>query len=136
MGWINSLLKKYESFKPFTENEAWNLFRLAAIAEAVGWTLLISGILIGKYLTPGNNIAVQIAGHFHGTLFLIYIAAVLALYPSQGWTKKRTIIAGLASIPPYGSLLFEQWAAHQHQKVDFHRHIALFLYRKMAETLA
>lgn len=125
---IDTVLKKYERFRPFTESEAWGLFRLAAIAEAVGWTFLIIGILIGRYITPGNDLAVQLAGHVHGMLFLLYIAAAITLYPSQQWTRKRTVIAGLASVPPYGSLLFEQWAAYKRQQLSARQYTILSVY--------
>jgi integral membrane protein len=108
---LNSLIDKYEQFTPFTENEAWGIFRIAAFAEAAGWTLLILGILIKQFIIPSSDVPIKLAGRVHGTLFLLYIVAVFALSPSQNWSKKRTIAAGLASIPPYGSLMFEQWAA-------------------------
>lgn len=110
---INALLQQLEKTRPFTDNEAWTYFKIAAIGEAVGWSLLISGILFKYFVTPGNNTPVLIVGQLHGTLFLIYVAAVIVLYSSLRWSRKRTIIAGLASIPPYGSLVFEQWAAYK-----------------------
>jgi integral membrane protein len=105
--------KRVESAQFFTDAEAWNLFRLAAFGEAFGWTLLISSLIFKHYITPGNNIPIDIAGQIHGTIFLIYIAAVVVLYPSLRWPPKRTLIAGLVSVPPYGTLVFEQWAAHK-----------------------
>jgi integral membrane protein len=131
MGVLSNLLKNYEKFKPFTEAEAWGLFRIAAISEAVGWTILISGILISRYLTPGSNFAVQLAGHSHGVLFMIYISAVILLYPSQGWSLKRTLAAGLASIPPYGSLIFEQWASRKRMHKHFREKSALVTYYQL-----
>jgi len=110
---INALLDKLERTRPFTDQEAWTYFKIAAIGEAFGWSLLISGILFKYFVTPGNNTPVLIVGQLHGTLFLIYIVAVISLYSSLRWSRKRTIIAGLASIPPYGSLVFEQWAAYK-----------------------
>ena len=103
---------KIERAKFFTDTEAWNLFRLAAFGEAFGWTLLIGSLIFKHYLTPTSNIPVEIAGQIHGTLFLIYIASVVVLHPSLKWSPKRTLIAGLVSVPPYGTLVFEQWAAH------------------------
>ena len=108
-----SWLRKFESAKPFTEHEAWTLFRLAAIGEACGWTLLLTGIGLKQYVLHGNNVPVLIAGQFHGTMFLIYAAAAVVLYPSLGWSRKRAFIATLTSVPPYGSIIFEQWAAHR-----------------------
>lgn len=104
---MKKLLENYRNFKPFTGQEAWFLFKLAAWGEAIGWTLLISGIICGKIIH--NNIPVLITGQFHGILFLIYITASITLAPSLGWTLKRTLTAGLCSVPPYGSLVFELW---------------------------
>lgn len=115
---IPSLLKKFEAAKPFTETEAWTLFRLAAIGEACGWTLLITGIGLKQYVLHGNNVPVLIAGQMHGTLFFIYIAAAVVLYPSLGWSRKRAFTAGLASVPPYGSIIFEQWAAYRRDRAE------------------
>jgi integral membrane protein len=108
---MKKLLEGYKSFTPFTTHEAWFLFKLAAWGEAAGWTLLISGIICGKIIH--NNIPVLITGQFHGILFLIYVAASIMLAPSLGWTLKRTLAAGLCSVPPYGSLVFEFWQARR-----------------------
>jgi integral membrane protein len=96
----------------FTDREAWDYFRIAAFGEAIGWTSLITGIGISRYIEHGNNTAVDIAGQFHGTIFLIYIVAALLLSSSLGWNKKLTIIALAASVPPYGTLVFEKIMAH------------------------
>ncbi|MGF7229373.1 MAG: DUF3817 domain-containing protein, partial [Candidatus Saccharibacteria bacterium] len=106
-----SLLEKLESIRPFTPAEAWNLFRLAALAEAVGWTLLITGIAIQHYHLAGAGIAVPIAGQIHGTLFIGYFGVLIATYASLGWSRKRALTAIAAGVPPYGTLLFELWAA-------------------------
>jgi len=110
---ITAILEKLEGAQPFTDQEAWNIFKIAAISEAVGWTILIFGILFKHFVTPFNNIPVLIAGKIHGTIFLIYLVAVIITYSSLHWSRKRTIVAALASVPPYGSLAFEQWAAYK-----------------------
>jgi integral membrane protein len=129
---LDDLIKSYENFTPFTEAEAWGLFRIAAFAEAIGWSLLIIGILLGQYVFVGSRVPVAIAGRVHGTLFLMYIAASILLYPSQRWSKKRTIIAGFASVPPFGSLMFEQWAAHMRNRENLSRSLSLTLYYNWA----
>lgn len=108
---IDKALARFENHQIFSEKDAWSLFRLAAICEACGWTLLISGILCKRYITVGNNVPVLIAGQIHGLLFLGYVVSVVVLYANLGWSRKRMLIAGMASVPPYGSLIFEQWAA-------------------------
>lgn len=122
------VLERYEKLRPFTDDEAWLLFRIAAIAEACGWTLLIAGILIERYLTPGNNTAILIAGNLHGTIYLVYFAAALVLYPSLGWSRWNGFAALLAGVPPYGSLLFEMWMAHKRRDTGFktYRHYLVY----------
>lgn len=110
------------------------MFRLAALGEAVGWTLLIIGILLGKYVLPGNPVPVAIAGRIHGTLFLVYIAAVMVMSPSQGWNLRRTIVAGIASVPPYGSLMFEQWAARKRRRTHLSQVVRLSIYYRYAHA--
>jgi integral membrane protein len=114
-----SLLYKFERNRIFTEEEGWLLFKIAAIAEACGWTLLITGIAISKYLMHGNQAAVIIAGQIHGTLFISYAIASVGLYPTMHWNRKRAFVALLASVPPYGSLVFEWWAQSKRRRDQF-----------------
>ena len=104
------IFQKFEQNKAFTESEAWGLFRLSAVGEACGWTLLISGIILRSILH--NNDPVIVAGQIHGMLFFGYAIASLGLYPNLHWSRKKAFVALVASVPPYGSLLFEQWAAY------------------------
>lgn len=106
-----SPLQRLEALKPFTEREAWNLYRAAALAEAFGWTILIIGILWRGTNLPGHKIAVPIAGNIHGSIFLIYFAVLLATYSSLGWSRLKFVIAAGAGVPPYGTLIFEQITA-------------------------
>jgi integral membrane protein len=111
-----TLFRQFEHNTIFTESEAWGLFRLAAIGEAVGWSLLISGIILRHFLA--SNDPVVIAGQIHGMLFFCYAVAALGLYPNLHWSRSRAFCALLASVPPYGSLLFEQWASYQRDKTS------------------
>lgn len=126
-----NLLSHYKSLSPFSEDEAWLLFKLAAIGEACGWTILISGLAVKAFITPGSSIPVQIAGQIHGLLFLIYVSAAIGLAPSLGWSLKRTFIAGLCSVPPYGSLLFEIWAGHMRRKSNLANLAKLLGYKSL-----
>ena len=129
---MKRVLSGYRAFKPFKDEEAWLLFKLAAFGEAVGWSLLISGLLIKHFWTPKSNIPVLLAGQTHGILFLIYIAASLVLAPSLSWSARRTIGAGLCSVPPYGSLIFELWAAHKRQISTVKKLSSLVVYRQLS----
>jgi integral membrane protein len=122
------LLKKFEKARPFTDHEAWILFRIAAFAEAFGWSLLITGILCKRFLLHGNDTPVLIAGQTHGTLFIIYLVASLGLYPSLGWSRWSTLLATAASVPPYGSLLFEQLMSQRRKHEQFKAYQGLMAY--------
>lgn len=113
------LFRRFEAARPFTETEAWALFRIAAFGEAIGWTLLIAGILIKRYVMHGDQTAVTIGGRLHGMLFVVYVAAPLVLYPSLGWSRWRALFSLAASVPPYGTLVIEQWAAYKRRNNGF-----------------
>lgn len=123
-----SVLRKFESQRPFTEAEAWWLFRAAAFAEAVGWTFLGSGVVIEHFF--GNSTLIYIGGRVHGTLFFSYLAACLILYPSLGWSRWKGLVALAFSVPPYGSLIFERYAAHRRGSHGFktYRHYLLYTF--------
>ncbi len=108
---IGSPLRKmhsgYKKFQPFTDDEAWLLFKIAAFGEAIGWSLLIVGVYCKSLSVAWHDIPVAIAGRIHGTLFLVYIVAVLVLSPSLRWSLPRILLAGLCSVPPYSSLMYE-----------------------------
>lgn len=84
-------------------------FRTIAIAEAISWAGLLVGMLF-KYVLNGNELGVHIFGTVHGVIFIAYV--VLALLAKRGlaWNGKVTTYALLASIPPFGSIVFERWA--------------------------
>lgn len=95
------------------------LFRLAAISEAVTWTMLIIGIAAKRLPVWWNQIPVGVAGLIHGVMLLIYLTAVVVLAPSMGWSWRRIIVAGFFGNPPYGSLVFEKWAEQDRRWSDF-----------------
>jgi integral membrane protein len=130
---LTQILHRYEKSKLFSEIEAWNLFRLAALSEAVGWSLLIIGVIINHYNLPGHSISIIIAGQIHGTIFLIYFAVLLAVYGSSGWSRKKIIIAALAGIPPYGTFVFEQWASYDRQHKLAKAHLSNLLLVLLSE---
>lgn len=86
-------------------------YRFVASLEALTWL----GLLIGmdfKYLpAAGKELGVKIFGPLHGAAFLIYV-------PVPAWTIYRLRwdfftggAAIIASLPPFGNLLFERWVA-------------------------
>ncbi|WP_026918807.1 DUF3817 domain-containing protein [Gordonia shandongensis] len=83
-------------------------FRFIAVVEAITWALLLVGMAV-KY-GAGVDAATMVPGALHGAAFLIYLAAALHAAVRLSWTPKVTILALVASLPPFFTVWFEQWA--------------------------
>ena len=92
-------------------------FRMAAIAEAISWTGLLIGMVF-KYLVVFNEIGVKIFGPIHGVLFLLYVALAVICWRRQPWSVPVGVIAIVASVPPYGTVVFERWASRTGRLAD------------------
>jgi integral membrane protein len=125
-------LQKAENVRLFGETEAWWLFKTAALAEAVGWTVLLTGIAYRHYRFPAYRYAIPIAGQFHGTIFLAYFGVVIVLYPSLQWSRKKAVLALVAGVPPYGTLVYEQWAAMARQRQRRQTYVRCVCYTLLA----
>ncbi|MCP2167362.1 DUF3817 domain-containing protein [Goodfellowiella coeruleoviolacea] len=85
-------------------------FRLLAMAEAVSWAGLLVGMFF-KYVVVGNDLGVRVFGPVHGVLFVCYVLVTLLARGPLGWRVPTLILALVASIPPFGTVVFERWAA-------------------------
>jgi integral membrane protein len=77
------------------------------MAEAVSWAGLLIGMFF-KYVVVGNEIGVKIFGPVHGVIFVGYVLVTLML--AQRWDRRTLIFGLVASIPPFGTVVFERWA--------------------------
>jgi integral membrane protein len=84
-------------------------FRFFAQAEAVSWAGLLIGMLF-KYVLSDDEIGVKIFGPVHGVIFVAYVLVALLASAAQKWERGTTVLALLASIPPFGTIVFERWA--------------------------
>lgn len=83
------------------------LFRTLAVAEAISWTLLISGLIIRA--VADFPLAVTIGGGIHGFVFLSYGATAILVAKNQRWRPGATAIAILSAIVPYATIPTELW---------------------------
>jgi integral membrane protein len=97
-----------------------SLFSIVAIAEAVSWAGLLTGMAF-KYVLSDNEIGVKIFGPVHGSVFVLYVLTVFVVYRPLNWSKGVSFVALIASIPPFGSLVFELWAQRRGLLVDTRR---------------
>ena len=83
------------------------LFRSLAIAEAITWTLLITGLILRA--TVGLDVAVVVGGSIHGFVFLAYAATVLLVGVNQRWSIGLMALGVVTAIVPYATVPFELW---------------------------
>ncbi|MDH6245148.1 DUF3817 domain-containing protein [Mycobacterium sp. OTB74] len=85
-------------------------FRLVAMAEAVSWVGLLTGMYF-KYLgTPRTEIGVHIFGMVHGVVFLGFLVLGVLVGRAARWSLATWVLALLASVVPLASLIFVRWA--------------------------
>ena len=83
------------------------LFRTLAIAEAVSWTLLITGLILRA--VADLPIAVTISGGIHGFVFLAYGATAVLVALNQRWSVGPTVVAIVSAVVPYATIPTEIW---------------------------
>lgn len=91
------------------------LFRIVAIAEAITWTLLITGLIVRA--TIGLDIAVTIGGSIHGFVFLAYGATAVLTAINQRWNPGLGVVAVATAVIPYATIPFDVWA-HRAGKLE------------------
>ena len=76
--------------------------RILAFSEDVSYLLLFAVTMPLKYIMGmgGPNMVV---GMIHGFLFIAYIAAVIKIKFDHNWSYKKTFLALLASVIPFGT---------------------------------
>ena len=84
-----------------------NLFRTVGLLEAISFIALLGIAMPMKYVY-GMPEATKIPGMTHGFLFLIYIALATQRWDEENWSMKQLSLAFLASILPFGTLVFDR----------------------------
>lgn len=87
------------------------LYRVLAIAEAITWTLLISGLIIRATIGEEDGaIFVTIGGGVHGFVFLAYAATAVLTAVNQRWGVGLGMLAVVTAVVPYATIPFDIWA--------------------------
>ncbi len=73
-------------------------FRAVAYLEALTYLMLLTASVVYRVFDGPDLIGVL--GPIHGIVFLVYVALVLRIHESQGWTRWPTLgIIVLAAVP-------------------------------------
>jgi integral membrane protein len=86
-----------------------HLFRRVAIAEAVTWALLLTGMFL-KYVTDTTELGVRIGGMLHGVVFIAYCLTTVMVAIDQRWRAGRLLLGLAAAVPPFATILFDRYA--------------------------
>jgi integral membrane protein len=84
-------------------------FRVVAFAEALSWLGLLTGMFF-KYVVDAGEQGVHVFGPVHGTVFLTYVVVTLFTWRAQRWSFPVALLALVASVPPFCTVAFEEWA--------------------------
>jgi integral membrane protein len=85
------------------------LFRRVAIAEAVTWALLLTGMFL-KYVTETTELAVRVFGMAHGVVFIAYCLVTLLVGIDQRWSRSRVLLGLVSAVPPFLTVWFDRYA--------------------------
>jgi len=91
-------------------------FRYVGFAEGTSYLILLFIAMPLKY-TMDMPLAVTYVGWIHGILFIVYIYAVFPTKNTLKWTFRRSLMALIASILPFGPFLFDRKLRQQEKEI-------------------
>lgn len=94
---------------PVSTDRVVGWFRVIAIAEAVSWAGLLTGMLF-KYVLSDSETGVHIFGPVHGVIFIAYVVVTCLTARRLRWSRGVLALGLAASIPPFATYVFEVWA--------------------------
>jgi integral membrane protein len=85
------------------------LFRRVAVAEAVTWALLLTGMFL-KYVTGTTELGVRVGGMLHGVVFIAYCLTTDVVAVDQRWSFRRLVGGLVCAVPPFATVAFDRYA--------------------------
>ena len=82
-------------------------FRIVANCEGVSFLVLLLIAMPLKYFA-GFPQTVLIVGWIHGLLFITYMLTGLQVKTTHNWSLKKTFIAVIASVIPFGPFILDK----------------------------
>lgn len=82
-------------------------FRLVAISEGISFVILMFIAMPLKYFADMPK-PVTYVGWIHGVLFVLYILALITVKISRNWNFKKTVVAFIASLLPFGTFILDK----------------------------
>ncbi|MGA8210940.1 MAG: DUF3817 domain-containing protein [Nocardioidaceae bacterium] len=85
------------------------LFKAVALLEGLSWLGLLIGMYL-KWIAGSGEAGVQLFGPIHGGVFVAYVVLALVTGRLQRWSIPTLASSLVASVPPFGTVVFEVWA--------------------------
>lgn len=82
---------------------------VTATVEAFTWAGLLVGMVLKRVLDV-TELGVQVFGPLHGAAFLAYGLSAALAWRGQRWSVVTGLLAMVASLPPFGTVVFHRWA--------------------------
>ncbi|AOX65814.1 hypothetical protein BJK06_08655 [Curtobacterium sp. BH-2-1-1] len=122
-----------------------SLFRAAAVAELVTWTMLIAGMVL-KYGLGAGDWGVRIGGGVHGFVFLAYLVVTTVVAVNQRWSAGALVLGWASAVVPYATVPFEvavarrgmlegAWRSGAEGRVGFWDRLLFFVVRHPAVSI-
>tara|TARA_B100000900_G_C20563838_1_gene710123 strand:+ start:1372 stop:1662 length:291 start_codon:yes stop_codon:yes gene_type:complete len=87
-------------------------FRKVAFAEGLSYLALLFLAMPLKYIWDIPQ-AVRVVGLIHGVLFILYIWILIRVWINRKWKFSRATIAVIASLVPFGTMMFDSTLKHE-----------------------
>ena len=81
--------------------------RMVGISEGISYIVLLFIAMPVKYIA-GNPTAVWYVGWVHGLLFMLFILALITVKINMEWGFKKTAIAFIAALMPFGTFILDK----------------------------
>lgn len=90
-----------------------NQLRIIGFVEGVSYLVLLFVAMPLKYLAGWPD-AVRVVGMAHGVLFMMFVVWVLIVGRQSRWRFSRYMCAGVASVVPFGTFVFDRTLRQPH----------------------
>lgn len=84
------------------------VFRALAVAEAITWVLLLSGMVAERVLGLGD-LGVVLAGPVHGLVFLAFVVGAALVAVNQRWRAGVALAVLASSVVPLATVVADAW---------------------------
>lgn len=88
-------------------NSSLGRYRVVALLEGLSFLVLLFVAMPLKYYA-GMPMAVRAVGMTHGVLFVLFVGALLRVAMVQKWSLRRSLVAFVSSLLPFGTIVFDR----------------------------